>query len=104
MSTNRKIEVFSAGCAVCEETIAKWHGHEGLISIFPASSNPTRCSDDLLVKSHDIAEKHDLGVHTHLQETKIQIRDPKSRARGGFHPANGRPQPVFLARPQIDRR
>jgi cytosine/adenosine deaminase-related metal-dependent hydrolase len=58
--------------AMCEETIAKWHGHRGLISIFPAPSNATRCTDDLLVMSHDIAEKHDLGVHTHLQETKIQ--------------------------------
>jgi cytosine/adenosine deaminase-related metal-dependent hydrolase len=58
--------------AMCEETIARWHGHEGLISIFPAPSNPTRCSDDLLVKSHEIAEKYDLGVHTHLQETEIQ--------------------------------
>ena len=67
--------------AMCEETIAKWHGHQGLISIFPAPSNPTRCSDDLLVKSHDIAEKHDLGVHTHLQETKIQ-RDVSMKYNG----------------------
>ena len=28
--------------AMCEETIAKWHGHGGLVSIFPAPSNPTR--------------------------------------------------------------
>lgn len=59
--------------AMCEETIAKLNGHRGLISIFPAPSNPTRCTDELLVKSHEIAEKHDLGVHTHLQETRIQI-------------------------------
>jgi len=59
--------------AMCEETIAKLHGYGGLVSIFPAPSNPTRCTDALLVKSHEIAEKHDLGVHTHLQETKIQI-------------------------------
>ena len=59
--------------AMCEETIAKWHGHGGLVSIFPAPSNPTRCTDELLVKAHDIAEKHDLGVHTHLQESRIQV-------------------------------
>ncbi len=59
--------------AMCEETITKLHGLGGLVSIFPAPSNPTRCTDELLVRSHEIAEKHDLGVHTHLQETKIQI-------------------------------
>lgn len=59
--------------AMCEETIAKWHGHGGLVSIFPAPSNPTRCTDELLVKAHEIAEKHDLGVHTHLQESRIQV-------------------------------
>jgi 5-methylthioadenosine/S-adenosylhomocysteine deaminase len=59
--------------AMCEETITKLHGHGGLVSIFPAPSNPTRCTDELLVKAHEIAEKHDLGVHTHLQETKIQV-------------------------------
>ena len=58
---------------MCEETITKLHGLGGLVSIFPAPSNPTRCTDELLVRSHEIAEKHDLGVHTHLQETKIQI-------------------------------
>ena len=45
--------------AMCEETITKLHGHGGLVSIFPAPSNPTRCTDELLVKAHDIAEKHD---------------------------------------------
>ena len=59
--------------AMCEETIAKLHGLGGLVSIFPAPSNPTRCTDELLVRSHEIAEKHDLGVHTHLQETRIQV-------------------------------
>lgn len=58
--------------AVCEEAIAKWNGHAGLISIFPAPSNPTRCTDALLVRCHEIAEKFDTGVHTHLQETRIQ--------------------------------
>ena len=55
---------------MCETTIARWHG--GRIAIFPGPSNPLRCSDDLLVACHKIARRHDLGVHTHLLETRIQ--------------------------------
>jgi cytosine/adenosine deaminase-related metal-dependent hydrolase len=31
-----------------------------------------RCSDELLMMCRDIAERHDLGIHTHLLESKIQ--------------------------------
>ena len=55
---------------MCEDTITRWNG--GRITIFPGPSNPLRCSDDLLVACHGIAERHDLGVHTHLLETRIQ--------------------------------
>ena len=58
--------------AMCREVVAAWHGHGGLISIFPGPSNPIRCSDDLLVRCHRIAVEHDLGVHAHLLETRIQ--------------------------------
>lgn len=58
--------------AMCRAVIAAWHGHDGLISIFPGPSNPIRCSDDLLVRCHRIAVEHDLGVHAHLLETRIQ--------------------------------
>lgn len=55
---------------MCEDTIARWHG--GRIQIFPGPSNPLRCSDDLLMACHQIAQRHDLGIHTHLLETEIQ--------------------------------
>ncbi len=58
--------------AICREVVKAWHGHAGLISIFPGPSNPVRCSDDLLVRCHRIAVEHDLGVHAHLLETRIQ--------------------------------
>ncbi len=58
--------------AMCRQAVARWHGHGGLISIFPGPSNPIRCSEELLVRCHRIAVEHDLGIHAHLLETRIQ--------------------------------
>ena len=44
----------------------------GLVSIMPGPSNPIRCSDEMLVRCHEIAAARDLGIHTHLLETRIQ--------------------------------
>ncbi len=58
--------------AVCEEVVDAWHGHGGLVSIMPGPSNPIRCSDEMLVRCHGIAAARDLGIHTHLLETRVQ--------------------------------
>ncbi len=58
--------------AVCEEAVDAWHDHGGLVSIMPGPSNPIRCSDEMLVRCHGIAAARDLGIHTHLLETRIQ--------------------------------
>lgn len=58
--------------ARCAEAIDRWHGHGGLISIFPGPSNPVRCSDDLLIGCHALARERDVGLHTHLMETRVQ--------------------------------
>ncbi len=52
-------------------TIRKWHGQPRL-SVFPAPSNPDRCSDAALTLCAELAERHDTGIHTHLLETKKQ--------------------------------
>ena len=57
-----------------EDSIARWNGHAGRIGIFPAPSNPSRCSDALMTACQGIAEKHDVGIHTHLLETAAQDR------------------------------
>jgi 5-methylthioadenosine/S-adenosylhomocysteine deaminase len=57
-----------------EDSIARWNGRAGRIGIFPAPSNPSRCSDALMTACQDIAERHDVGIHTHLLETKAQDR------------------------------
>jgi len=58
--------------ATCREVVDRWHRHEGRISIFPGPSNTARCSDELLVHCFDIAEEHDLGLHAHMLETRVQ--------------------------------
>jgi 5-methylthioadenosine/S-adenosylhomocysteine deaminase len=58
--------------ALIEDSIARYHDPDGRLSVFPSPTNPVRCSDELLVMCRDIAERHDLGIHTHLLESKIQ--------------------------------
>jgi 5-methylthioadenosine/S-adenosylhomocysteine deaminase len=52
--------------------IGKFDRTAGRIRVFPAPSNPVRCSDALLVASQKIAETFDTGVHCHLLETRTQ--------------------------------
>lgn len=61
------------------EVVADWHGRGGRLQVFPAPSNPDRCSDAALHFSADLAERHDLGIHTHLLETKAQARIARDR-------------------------
>lgn len=57
---------------LCTGAIESWHGDSGRITIGPAPSNPMRCSDALLTMCADLVERHGVGVHMHLLETKIQ--------------------------------
>jgi 5-methylthioadenosine/S-adenosylhomocysteine deaminase len=58
-----------------EHCIRQWNGAgDGRVRIFPAPSNPSRCSDDFLQACQALAERHDVGVHTHLLETQAQDR------------------------------
>ena len=54
-----------------DATIRKWHRRPRL-SVFPAPSNPDRCSDKALILCAELAERHDTGIHTHLLETRKQ--------------------------------
>jgi 5-methylthioadenosine/S-adenosylhomocysteine deaminase len=58
--------------ALAEEAISRWHGAEGRLKVFPAPSNPERCTDEALVLCAELAERHDLGMHTHLLESRVQ--------------------------------
>ena len=54
------------------DAIRRWHGTDGRLAVFPAPSNPERCTDDALVMCGELAERYDLGIHTHLLESRIQ--------------------------------
>jgi 5-methylthioadenosine/S-adenosylhomocysteine deaminase len=64
---------------IVEDSVARWDGHEGRIRIFPGPSNPSRCSDRLMTQCQDLAEKRDLGIHTHLLETRAQDHIARER-------------------------
>jgi 5-methylthioadenosine/S-adenosylhomocysteine deaminase len=63
-----------------DATIRKWHRRLRL-SVFPAPSNPDRCSDKALLLCAELAERHDTGIHTHLLETKKQAELAQTRYR-----------------------
>jgi cytosine/adenosine deaminase-related metal-dependent hydrolase len=59
--------------AIAEESIKRFDGRaNGRVRVFPAPSNPLRCSDDFLVACHDLARRTNTGVHCHMLETKTQ--------------------------------
>ena len=59
--------------------IARFDRTAGRIRIFPAPSNPVRCSDELLSACQSIAEAHDTGVHCHMLETRTQAELAQAR-------------------------
>lgn len=61
------------------DIVGRWHGRAGRLSVFPAPSNPDRCSDEALLFCAELAEARNLGIHTHLLETKAQARIAQER-------------------------
>ena len=58
--------------AACRDFTETWDGRKGRLHVMMGPSAPHRCSDDLLHGLRDIAEDFQLGIHTHLLETKVQ--------------------------------
>lgn len=57
---------------IVEDSIRRYHRPAERVSVFPAPTNPVRCSDELLVMCRELAERYDVGIHTHLLESKVQ--------------------------------
>jgi len=55
-----------------EDSIRLYHKPDERVSVFPAPTNPVRCSAELLTMCRELAERHDVGIHTHLLESKVQ--------------------------------
>lgn len=56
----------------------------GLSGFMLGPSSPQNCSDDLLRKVIEIAERYDLGIHTHLLESRIERWGAWKLHREGF--------------------
>lgn len=56
------------------DAMQRWHGKAGRLGVFPAPSNPDRCSDEALLLCAELAARHDAGIHTHLLETRKQAQ------------------------------
>jgi 5-methylthioadenosine/S-adenosylhomocysteine deaminase len=65
--------------ALVEQAVNMHDDPAGLLRVFPAPSNPGRCSDALLVACEELARRRGLGVHTHLLETEVQTRIARER-------------------------
>jgi 5-methylthioadenosine/S-adenosylhomocysteine deaminase len=61
------------------ETIRRWHGRDGRLSVYPGPSNPDRCSDGALLLCAELADQFDTGIHTHLLETQRQAQLAQQR-------------------------
>jgi 5-methylthioadenosine/S-adenosylhomocysteine deaminase len=63
-----------------EETVTRWHGAgDGRLRVALAPTIPTQCTDEFLAGYGRLARKHDLGLHTHLAESKVQVVEAMRR-------------------------
>jgi cytosine/adenosine deaminase-related metal-dependent hydrolase len=71
---NRGANTTEQAVGLCREVATLWKRGElrGFSGVHLGPSGPQRCSDALLVCLHQMAVEMDLGVHTHLLETRIQ--------------------------------
>lgn len=55
------------------DAAAHWRGHGGRLDLMLGVDGPQRCSAQLLALTGRYAEKHAMGLHTHLLESKTQL-------------------------------
>lgn len=58
--------------ALSREALATLHGKDGLLRYVVAPSGPQRCTDELLVSADALSKEHDMTLHIHVLETKVQ--------------------------------
>lgn len=59
--------------ALFETQFARWHGHDGgRIRIILAPCGPQRCTRGLLEAIRDLSAAHDIPIHCHTLETRLQ--------------------------------
>ena len=69
-----------------EELAERWHGGmDGRLGVHLAAHAPDTCSRALLEKVCDAADRHGLGVNTHLAQSRIEVQ--RVQERDGMTPA-----------------
>lgn len=57
---------------LCRYTIRRWHGVKDKLQVMIAPTSPLRCSNELWQEVKKVSEEYDVGIHTHLLESKVQ--------------------------------
>ncbi len=63
---------YEASIAVCEEILRRWPFDRDRVRPAVAPTIPLHCSDAFLVACHRLSMEFDIGLQTHLAETKVQ--------------------------------
>lgn len=50
----------------------KWHGYGDRLRIILAPCGPQRCTVELLQQANELSDYHNIPIHTHILETKVQ--------------------------------
>ncbi len=59
-----------------EDSIKKYKHHERIVP-FLGPHAPYTCSEELLLKTKDLAKRYDAGIHIHVSETKEEVENSK---------------------------
>ncbi|MDI6025646.1 amidohydrolase [Corticibacterium sp. UT-5YL-CI-8] len=57
---------------IAEAFVERWHGYQGRIQAAIGPSAPQRCSDDLLMRAGELADRKGIILHLHALETRAQ--------------------------------
>jgi guanine deaminase len=66
--------------SLTEQALRRWHGTaSGRIHVAVAPTIPGQCSDTFLAGCVRLAREYDVGLHTHLAESKVQVINSQRR-------------------------
>ncbi len=52
--------------------LQRWHGDRTMVRPAVAPTIPLHCRDEFMIACRDLASEFDVGIHTHLAESKVQ--------------------------------
>lgn len=58
---------------IMETYVDKWHKNKKRVGLIVSPSAPQRCTDNFLLQLRSFAEKNNLPLITHVQETRMQV-------------------------------